>query len=33
VSGIGGSFWNLSHERVKNVPQGGSVWTFSLMPD
>ena len=33
LSGIGGSYWYLSHELVKNVPQGGSVWTFALLPD
>jgi alcohol dehydrogenase (cytochrome c) len=33
LSGIGGSYWGLSHDMVKNVPQGGSVWTFALLPN
>ena len=33
LSGIGGLYWNINREALKNVPQGGSVWTFALMPD
>jgi alcohol dehydrogenase (cytochrome c) len=33
LSGIGGAYWSMSRELVKNVPQGGSVWTFALMRD
>ena len=33
LSGIGGVYWNQAREALKNVPQGGSVWTFALMPD
>ena len=33
LSGIGGLYWNIARERLQNVPQGGSVWTFALMPD
>ena len=34
LSGIGGLYWNIARERLKDiVPQGGSVWTFALMPD
>jgi alcohol dehydrogenase (cytochrome c) len=32
LSGIGGVYWNQAREALKNVPQGGSVWTFALMP-
>src|SRR6266404_892282 len=28
LSGIGGLYWNINREALKNVPQGGSVWTF-----
>lgn len=31
LSGIGGLVWNTSRQMLKNVPQGGSVWTFALM--
>jgi alcohol dehydrogenase (cytochrome c) len=31
LSGIGGVYWNQAREQLKNVPQGGSVWTFALM--
>ncbi|MGD0907118.1 MAG: PQQ-dependent dehydrogenase, methanol/ethanol family [Candidatus Acidiferrales bacterium] len=31
LSGIGGLYWNASREMVKNVPQGGSAWTFAVM--
>src|ERR1700676_3888760 len=30
LSGLGGLYWNQAHEILKNVPQGGSVWTFAL---
>jgi len=33
LSGIGGLYWNIAKEQLKNVPQGGSVWTFALMQD
>jgi alcohol dehydrogenase (cytochrome c) len=33
LSGVGGLYWNVARERLKNVPQGGSVWTFALMRD
>jgi alcohol dehydrogenase (cytochrome c) len=33
LSGIGGLYWNLAREKLKNVPPGGSVWTFALMPN
>ena len=33
LSGIGGAYWSMSRELVKNVPQGGSVWTFALIQD
>ncbi len=32
LSGVGGLYWNQAHEALKNVPQGGSVWTFALFP-
>ena len=32
LSGVGGLYWNQAHEALKNVPQGGSVWTFALLP-
>jgi alcohol dehydrogenase (cytochrome c) len=32
LSGIGGLYWNIAREALKNVPQGGSVWTFALAP-
>lgn len=32
LSGIGGLYWNVARETLKNVPQGGSVWTFALLP-
>jgi alcohol dehydrogenase (cytochrome c) len=31
LSGVGGAYWNNARELLKNVPQGGSVWTFALM--
>ena len=33
LAGVGGLYWNIAKEQLKNVPQGGSVWTFALMPD
>jgi alcohol dehydrogenase (cytochrome c) len=30
LSGIGGLYWNINREKLKNIPQGGSVWTFAL---
>ena len=34
LSGIGGLYWNVNRERLKDlVPQGGSVWTFALLPE
>jgi alcohol dehydrogenase (cytochrome c) len=34
LSGIGGLYWNISREQLKDkVAPGGSVWTFALMPD
>jgi alcohol dehydrogenase (cytochrome c) len=33
LSGLGGVYANQAREALKNVPPGGSVWTFALMPD
>jgi alcohol dehydrogenase (cytochrome c) len=33
LSGGGGLYWRVARERLKNVPPGGSVWTFALMRD
>jgi len=34
LSGIGGLYWNINRESLKNkVNPGGSVWTFALLPD
>jgi alcohol dehydrogenase (cytochrome c) len=33
LSGIGGVYWNQAREQLKNVPQGGSVWTFALLAE
>ena len=34
LSGIGGLCWNIAREQLKDkVPQGGSVWTFAVLPD
>jgi len=34
LSGIGGLYWNINREALKDrVPQGGSVWTFALLPE
>jgi alcohol dehydrogenase (cytochrome c) len=32
LSGLGGVNQNRMREQLKNVPAGGSVWTFALMP-
>ena len=32
LSGVGGLYWNVARDQLKDtVPQGGSVWTFALM--
>jgi alcohol dehydrogenase (cytochrome c) len=34
LSGIGGLYWNINRENLKDkVAPGGSVWTFALLPD
>jgi alcohol dehydrogenase (cytochrome c) len=34
LSGIGGLYWNIARERLKDkVPQGGSVWTFAILAE
>ena len=33
LSGLGGIYFNQARGELKNVPQGGSVWTFALLPD
>jgi alcohol dehydrogenase (cytochrome c) len=33
LSGLGGIYFNTAREQLKNVPQGGSVWTFAVMPE
>jgi alcohol dehydrogenase (cytochrome c) len=33
LSGIGGLWWNAARQQLQNVPPGGSVWTFALMPE
>jgi len=33
LSGLGGLYLNTAREELKNVPLGGSVWTFALMPE
>ena len=34
LSGIGGLYWNIWREQLKDkVAPGGSVWTFALLPD
>jgi alcohol dehydrogenase (cytochrome c) len=34
LSGIGGLYWNVAREQLKDkVPQGGSVWTFALIQE
>jgi alcohol dehydrogenase (cytochrome c) len=31
LSGVGGLWWNAARQQLRNVPQGGSVWTFALI--
>ena len=34
LSGIGGLYWNINREALDDkVAQGGSVWTFALLPE
>jgi alcohol dehydrogenase (cytochrome c) len=33
LSGVGGLYWNVAKDKMKNVVPGGSVWTFALMPE
>ena len=33
LSGVGGLYWNVSRNALKNVVPGGSVWTFALLPN
>jgi alcohol dehydrogenase (cytochrome c) len=33
LSGVGGLYWNLAKNALKNVVPGGSVWTFALLPN
>ena len=33
LSGVGGLYWNLAKDALKNVAPGGSVWTFALLPN
>ena len=34
LSGIGGLYWNVARDKLKDkVPQGGSVWTFAVLPE
>src|SRR5215213_6125020 len=33
LSGVGGLWWNAARQQLSNVPQGGSAWTFALLPD
>ena len=33
LSGVGGLYWNLAKDKLKNVVPGGSVWTFALLPN
>jgi alcohol dehydrogenase (cytochrome c) len=33
LSGLGGVNMARMGEQLKNVPRGGSVWTFALMPE
>jgi glucose dehydrogenase len=33
LSGIGGLYWNINRENLKDkVAPGGTVWTFALLP-
>ncbi len=33
LSGLGGIYANQARDLLKNVPPGGSVWTFALLPE
>jgi alcohol dehydrogenase (cytochrome c) len=33
LSGLGGIYANQARDLLKNVPPGGSVWTFALLPN
>jgi len=33
LSGIGGVYRNQAGNELKNIPPGGSVWTFALLPE
>jgi alcohol dehydrogenase (cytochrome c) len=33
LSGLGGLYAITNRERLKDIPPGGSVWTFALMPE
>jgi alcohol dehydrogenase (cytochrome c) len=33
LSGIGGLYLNTNRDQLKNIPAGGSVWTFALLPE
>jgi alcohol dehydrogenase (cytochrome c) len=33
LSGLGGIYANQARDQLKNVPPGGSVWTFALLPN
>jgi alcohol dehydrogenase (cytochrome c) len=33
LSGLGGLYWNMAKELLKDVAPGGSVWTFALLPN
>jgi alcohol dehydrogenase (cytochrome c) len=33
LSGLGGLYLNTNRQQLTNVPLGGSVWTFAVMPD
>jgi alcohol dehydrogenase (cytochrome c) len=34
LSGIGGLYWNIARGQLKDrAPQGGSVWTFAILPE
>ncbi len=33
LSGVGGLYWNMAKELLKDVAPGGSVWTFALLPN
>jgi alcohol dehydrogenase (cytochrome c) len=33
LSGVGGLYWNSARQQLKNIPPGGSVWTFALFQE